>query len=139
VPRVKGLRMKIIPDMVQGQLSADERERRWRQLADIYLAQQVSCYPPDYLVKRPSVDRLFETVERFEEDLTDKVTVHGKLHVVLSVGEPIEVSPERDRKAAVDPLMAELERRLQGMLDELALESPLFEDRTMPAPQLVEA
>jgi hypothetical protein len=65
--------------------------------------------------------------------------VHGKLHVVIQVGEPIEVSPERDRKAAVDPLMAELDRRLQGMLDELARESPLFEERDMTPRVLVEA
>jgi hypothetical protein len=131
VPRVKGLRMKILPEMVTGGLSESERQRRWKQLADIYLAQQVSCYPPDYLVQRPSVDRLFETVERFEEDLTDKVTVHGKLHVVLEVGEAIEVSTERDRKAAVDPLMAQLEIRLQSMLDALCLESPIFEEPTV--------
>lgn len=128
VPRVKALRMKIMPEMTSGQVSGKERERRWRQLADIYLAQQVSCYPPDYLVTRPSVDRLLETIERFEEDLTDRVKVHGSLKVIIQVAPAVEVSPERDRKAKVDPLMARLEHDLQQMLDELALESPLFED-----------
>jgi 1-acyl-sn-glycerol-3-phosphate acyltransferase len=128
VPRVKALRMKIMPDMISGQISEQERQRRWAQLADIYLAQQVSSYPPDYLVTRPSIDRLLETVERFEEDLTDRVTVHGSLKVIIRVGEAIEVSPQRDRQAAADPLMVQIEQRLQAMLDELALESPLFTD-----------
>ena len=128
VPRVKALRIKIMPDMIGGALTSEERERRWTQLADIYLAQQVSCYPPDYLVSRPSVDRLLETVERFEEDLTDRVTIHGSLKVVIQVGTPVPVSPKRDRKAPVDPLMVEIEQSLQSMLDKLALESPLFED-----------
>ncbi len=126
VPRVKSLRMKILPEMVHGGLDKQERDRRWKQLAAIYLAQQISCYPPDYL-RNPTVDRLLETVERFEEDLTDKARVHGSLHAVIQVGEPIEVSPVRDRKAAVDPVMAELDQALQGMLDKLASESPLYE------------
>lgn len=125
VPRVKALRMKLLPDMVKGGLTDDERQRRWKQLADIYLSQQVSCYPSDYL-KRRSVDRLLETLERYEEDLTDKARVHGSLHAIIQVGEAIEVSPQRDRKAEVDPLMACIERDLQAMLDQLAEESPLY-------------
>ncbi len=72
------------------------------------------------------VDRLLETIERFEEDLTDQVRVHGHLKAVIEVGPPIPVSPERDRRAAVDPLMVEIERQLQGMLDRLASESRLY-------------
>lgn len=135
VPRVKALRMKILPDMITGQLSPAERQRRWDQLADIYLAQQVSSYPPDYLLDRPTVDRLLETVERFEEDLTDVVTVHAPLKVVIDVGEAIPVSPHRDRGAPVDPLMAQLERDLQAMLDRLALESPVHSPVTVAASQ----
>jgi hypothetical protein len=120
--------MKIMPEMITGQLSKAERERRWGQLHDVYLAQQVSCYPPDYLTSRPSVDRLLETIERFEEDLAGKARIHGHLKAVIEVGEAIVVSPERDRKAAVDPLMIEIEQRLQAMLVRLAGESPLFED-----------
>jgi 1-acyl-sn-glycerol-3-phosphate acyltransferase len=127
VPRVKALRMQIMPDMVRGGLSAIERAQRWEQLADIYLAQQVYSYPADYLTTRPSADRILETVERYEEDLTDQVTVHGNLHCVIEVGEAIEVSPTRDRKAEVDPLMAQIESELQAMLDKLALETPVWE------------
>lgn len=125
IPRVKALRMKIMPDMVQGRVEAAERQRRWRQLSDIYLAQQISNYPPDYL-SHLSVDRLLETIERFEEDLTDRVRVHGHLKVIIEVGPAISVSPERERHAAVDPLMAAIERELQTMLDRLARESRLY-------------
>jgi hypothetical protein len=127
VPRVKNLRMAILPDMVKGNVDAAERRRRWRQLAEIYLAQQVSCYPPDYLIERPTVTRILETVERFEEDLTDKARPHPPLTAVIECGEPIEVSPERDRKAATDPLMARLASELQAMLDRLSLESPVYQ------------
>jgi hypothetical protein len=120
--------MKILPAMVRGEVSQRERDRRWRQLADIYLAQQVSCYLPDYLIDKPSVDRLYETVERFEEDLTDVARAHGPLKVILHVGDAIEVSPQRDRRAEVDPLMSQIQERLQERLDKLATESPVYEE-----------
>jgi 1-acyl-sn-glycerol-3-phosphate acyltransferase len=124
VPRVRNLRAKMLPDMVAGRIDAAERDRRWRQLADIYLAQQLSCYPPDYLANRPSVDRVLEIVEKFEEDLFDKARVHPGRKVVLEVGEAIEVSPERDKSAPIDPLMVAIAGSLQFMLDRLAAESP---------------
>jgi 1-acyl-sn-glycerol-3-phosphate acyltransferase len=126
VPRVRNLRTKILPDMVERRVTPQERTRRWQQLADIYLAAQLSCYPPDYLA-RPTVDRVLEMIEKFEEDLTDKARLHGKLKVVLQIGEPIEVAPERDRKAPIDPLMTAIQASLQKMIDELAAASPLLD------------
>lgn len=125
VPRVRNLRSKILPDMVAGRVTPKERARRWEQLADIYLGQQLSNYPPAYL-EHPSIDRVLEMIEKFEEDITDQARVHGKLKVVIEVGEPIDVSPERDRSAEVDPLMLAIQQRLQAMIDQLAQESPLL-------------
>jgi len=126
VPRVRNLRAKLLPDMVAGRISTQERARRWQQLADIYLAQQLATYPPGYLV-RPTIDRVLEIVEKYEEDITDKARLHGDLKVVLDIGEAIEVSPEHDRHAAVDPLMLQIQQSLQAMIDKLAEESPLLE------------
>ncbi len=126
VARVKRLRAAILPDMVTGEITDAERERRWRQLADMYLAQQLSWYPPDYVTSRPSAERLLETVERFEEDLTDEARIHRPLHCVIQVAEPIAVSPERDRSAATDPLLVRTREVLQGMLDRLTEESPVL-------------
>jgi 1-acyl-sn-glycerol-3-phosphate acyltransferase len=133
VPRVRTLRTKILPDMVAGKLDNAERELRWRDLADLYLAQQLSSYPPEYLTTRASVDRILETIEKFEEDLTDRCEVHGHLKVVLEVAPAIEVTAERDRKAPVDPLMQQIQQSLQGMLDRLSLESPLMDEATSSA------
>jgi hypothetical protein len=133
VPRVRGLRTKILPDMVERRVTREERNRRWQQLADVYLAAQLSCYPPDYLA-RPTVDRVLEMIEKFEEDLTDKARLHGHLKVVLQIGEAIEVSPERDRKAPIDPLMTAIQASLQAMIDELAAASPLLEESQPSGP-----
>ena len=116
VARVKALRNAIVPDLANGALDEAEIQRRWRQLADIYLAQQLAFYPPDYLSANPTPERLLETVERFEEDLTDTAPIRAPIRAVLEVGEAIEVSPERTRGADGDPLMAAVREQLETML-----------------------
>jgi len=54
VARVKAIRTAILPDMVKGDISEEERTRRWKQLADVYLAQQLAFYPPDYIADNPT-------------------------------------------------------------------------------------
>ena len=55
------------------------------------------------------------------------------MKVILQVGPAIEVSAERDRKATIDPLMLQIQQSLQGMMDKLALESPVLDERTAAA------
>jgi 1-acyl-sn-glycerol-3-phosphate acyltransferase len=116
--RVKHLRTAILPDMVHRELAEEERERRWRQLADLYLAQQLHCYSGDYLAGTPTPERLLETVERYQEDLTDAASPHPPLHAVISVGNAIEAAATRDRGAETDPMVNELRRQLESMLEE---------------------
>jgi 1-acyl-sn-glycerol-3-phosphate acyltransferase len=122
VTRVKNIRAALLADMVAGKVDDEERARRWRILADVYLAQQLSLYPENYLRASPTVERLLETVERFEEDLTDTTRIYGPLDVVMSIGEVIEVQGERPR-GVQDPLHTQLEERLRAMLAELEKES----------------
>lgn len=121
VTRVKRLRQAILPEMTTDTMPEAERDRRWRQLADLYLAQQLDFYPPDYIRSRPTPERILETVERFEEDLTDTARIHRPMHAVVQVGEAIEVSPDRERGAA-DPVMTKLEEQLKAMLERTSLE-----------------
>jgi len=116
--RIKRLRTAILPDMIHGELAEAESARRWRQLADLYVAQQLHCYSGDYLAGAPTPERLLETVERYEEDLTDNARPHPPLHAVISVGQAIEATPARDRGAESDPISNELRRQLEMMLEE---------------------
>lgn len=116
VARVKLLRIAILPDMIGGDLPEAELQRRWRQLADIYLAQQLAFYPAGYFDPQPAPEQLLETVERFEEDLTDVARAHAPMRAVVDIGEAIEVSPERARGDNGDPLMPTLRERLETML-----------------------
>jgi len=124
VVRVKNLRTAILPDMVRGSISTEERQRRWKQLAACYYVQQMSHYPRNYV--RPSapnmIEHILETVERFEEDFTDRATVHSPLHAVIEVGQVIPVSSRRDRNAA-DPVMEGIRAQLTEMLERLSGEA----------------
>lgn len=116
VARVKRLRSSILPDMIKGELAEAEKQRRWQQLEDADLAQQLYHYPPDYVSNDAPAGRLIETIERFEEDLTGKVSVHGPVHVRLTVGDPIEVVTGRDTRGDADPLIVSIETALRSML-----------------------
>jgi 1-acyl-sn-glycerol-3-phosphate acyltransferase len=117
VARVKRLRAAILPDMIKGELSEAETARRWRLLEDADLAQQLYHYPPGYLTADAPKNRIIETVERFEEDLTGKVTVHGPVEAKITVGDAIEVGTSREARGESDPLMAAIESQLHTMLE----------------------
>jgi len=116
VGRVKALRSALLPDLVAGALSETEKDNRWELLARLYLAQQLAFYPSGYFNPVPTSERILETVERFEEDLTDKVRQVSPLLAVVDVGEAIEVSPERTRGAGGDPLMNAVQESIESML-----------------------
>jgi Acyltransferase len=113
--RVKALRAAILKEMLALELPRAEREARWRDLSEIYFAVQLSSYPPFYVRSNPTPERLTETVERFEEDTTDKTRVHGRWHVILQIGEPIIVDSNRQRNQAC--LSKRLQETIQQMLD----------------------
>ena len=114
--RVKRLRSAILPDMVTGGLTEADRAARWRHLADVYLVQQLHCYPGDY-IEHPTPERILETVERYEEDLTDVARPHFPIRTVITVGDAIEVTAARDRSHEVDPITTEIRQRIEELLE----------------------
>jgi len=116
VARVKRLRAAILPDMIKGDLTEAEKARRWRLLEDATLAQVLYHYPPDYITENSPKGRIIETVERFEEDLTGSVSVHGPVEATVIVGDAIEVSTGREARGEADPLMSGIEAQLRSML-----------------------
>lgn len=116
IVRVKRLRTAIVPTLIAGELSDVDKRHRWRQLADCYLAQQLSWYPPDYLAHDPTPERILETVERFEEDLTDRARIHRPFSARVEVGEPIPIATDRGRESSNDDLLDEIASNLERLL-----------------------
>ena len=116
VMRVKNIRKALLPGLVAGDLSDDEREKRWKILFDLEVAQQAFHFPPDYIAQDPSPERMIETVERYQEALGIKSPViHRPMKVIVTVGEAMTVEARRD-KGVEDTLMAELRGRIKNLL-----------------------
>jgi 1-acyl-sn-glycerol-3-phosphate acyltransferase len=126
VARVKALRAAILPKLITNNATHAEKEELRKQLAACYYVQQMSHYPRNYvrMSQKNIPEHILETVERFEEDFTDSIRVHGPLHAVIQVGEAIPVTSKRDRTAAVDPVMEAIRTQLADMLNSLSDESP---------------
>jgi len=121
--RVKRVRTVILPDMMAGKVTPEERERRWGDLTALYHVHNISHYPRDYILREKNYpERVVETVERLQEDFTDVMRVHEPFHAVIQVGEAIPVGTERVRDELGDPVMAEVRRQLQTMISEMAAE-----------------
>lgn len=65
--RMKRLRSAILPGLIAKSVSEAEAARRWRQLADIDVAERWYRQPPTHLVSCATPEQLLETVERIEE------------------------------------------------------------------------
>jgi 1-acyl-sn-glycerol-3-phosphate acyltransferase len=123
IARVKRIRTAILAAMMSRPPTPAEREHHWRELAACYYAQQMSHYPRDYILREENLpERVVETVERFEEDFTDHMRKHEPFHCVIQVGEAIPVGTQRVRDPIEDPIMAEVRRQLQSMINALAAE-----------------
>jgi 1-acyl-sn-glycerol-3-phosphate acyltransferase len=123
VSRVKMLRTIIVPELIAKKLSPEEHDRRWRHLSACYYIQQIAHYPRDYILREKNLpERVLETVERFEEDFTNRSHKYSPLHCIIQVGEAIPVSSKRDRQAATDPITEQIAGQIQRMLNELAAE-----------------
>ena len=111
---------------------ADEQSAEYRACADdlddCYLCAQLFSYPGDYVAERPSIDRLAETLDKFEEDILERptATVRARRRAVVVFGEPIVVSKEKKRDMASE-LTRTIEHRVQSLLDSVQLPERSFE------------
>jgi hypothetical protein len=95
------------------------------QLADLFFVVQLFSYPGDYVAERPTIERLAETIDKFEEDVLGHRTarIRGARRAIVQFGEPIDVrrfaeGAAQPRKAA-GPLTETLENAVQSLLDRI--------------------
>ena len=119
--RVKELRSRVIQSMEQENLDADTRIRLNEELDDLFLVVQLYSYPGDYVAEAPTIERMSETLDKFEEDVLDRfsATVRGSRRARVALGEPILVERSGDRKRATAELTERLEQGVQQLIDDL--------------------
>jgi hypothetical protein len=119
--RVKALRRVLISRQTKEDLSDAEDGALAAEMEELFTVVQMYSYPGDYVAERPTLERIAETLDKFEEDLFEVTHpgVRGRRRVVVRFGEPIEVPRERSRKDATAALTGALQGHVQGLLDEL--------------------
>jgi 1-acyl-sn-glycerol-3-phosphate acyltransferase len=126
--RVKVLRSKLIGEIEELQPNPSQNgeiEAMSRGMEDLFFVMQLYSYRGDYLIDNPSIERLAETIDKFEEDILglEYPRVRGRRKVVIRFGEPVPVE-RAGRQDETAELTGLLESRVQALLDELNARSP---------------
>jgi hypothetical protein len=125
--RVKSLRQQLLEAWVDEKADAELRAGAREALDDVQLVMQLYSYPGDYVRENPTVERMAETIEKFEEDVYGGVIrPKGERAARVIIGSPIDMSAEgngqRPRAAATD-LTGKLETVIRGLMAEAATRS----------------
>ncbi|MBN2129417.1 MAG: 1-acyl-sn-glycerol-3-phosphate acyltransferase [Sedimentisphaerales bacterium] len=117
--RVKTLRQYAIKQM-EDMTEDDPRRRQCEEdLEDLFLVTQAMSYPGDYVADQPSIERVAETLDKFEEDVLGYATarIRGARRATVTFGEPIPIEPQKGKKEAAAALTRIMEQRVQALLD----------------------
>jgi 1-acyl-sn-glycerol-3-phosphate acyltransferase len=117
--RVKLLRRALLEKMCDEKLDDPSRNDAHDMLENLHLVLQLYSYPGDYIAAKPSVERMAETIEKFEEDV-DGITAFpkGKRSAIVRIGKPISVKPHMGSRArtATTELTGQLEEAIKALM-----------------------
>jgi 1-acyl-sn-glycerol-3-phosphate acyltransferase len=121
--RVKNVRRACLEKLETSNGDPAAAARLDAELANLFFVVQLFSYPGDYVAERPTIERLAETIDKFEEDVLGHRTarIRAARRAVVHFGEPIDVrefaaSAAQPRKAA-GPLTERIENSVQRLLD----------------------
>ncbi len=120
--RIKTVRQRAITKIEAEETTANEREQCQLDLDDVFLVVQLYSYPGDYVAESHSLERIAETILKFEEDVLGKwdSPPRAAKRATVVFGEPINVgqfAEEKGRKQAGPLLTRLIEDRVQSLID----------------------
>ncbi len=125
VKELRGLALKRISELEDFDPDCQPYKN---DLNDLFLVVQLFSYPGDYVQEHPTVERMAETLDKFEEDVLGvfSASIRGQRRAIVSFGQPIKVASERKNKSAVPDLTRALESAVQQELDGIELAENRF-------------
>ena len=122
--RAKALRQSLIKRIEDDSVPAADGAmiQLQQELEDVFFVMQLYSYPGDYLHADASIERIAETVDKFEEDILGKdlPSVRGRRRVVVRFGEPVPASVEGKKQSSAE-LTQILHTRVQQLVDDINL------------------
>jgi hypothetical protein len=120
--RAKALRQALIKQVEDETMPSSNGAlaQLQQEMEDVFFVMQLYSYPGDYLHPGCSVERLAETVDKFEEDILGKdlPSVRGRRRVVVRFGAPVPVGGE-GRKVSSSELTQVLHGTVQQLIQEI--------------------
>jgi hypothetical protein len=129
--RVKELRRVCLERLADPSTTAETKTDLRHALNDVFVALQLFSYPGDYLREGATVERVAETLMKFEQDVMGNETPprNGPRRAIVRVGEPIDVrarmAAQGRPRLAVAAITTELEASLQALLDSIGPGRPI--------------
>lgn len=117
--RVKRIRQTVVERM-SGAIDDAERQQLADDLEQAFIAVQLYSYRPEYLDGEPSIERISETIDKYEEDCLGvrSANIRGRKRGIIAFGEPLLIDRPGSRDDVVR-LGEELRRRVQTLIDEI--------------------
>jgi 1-acyl-sn-glycerol-3-phosphate acyltransferase len=121
--RVKMLRKEAIKLQFDSDENSREREQGRLDIEDLFFVTQLFSYPGDYVAGEATIERMAETLDKFEEDVLrlPTATIRSSRRAIVSFGERIVVERCHDKRDAVHNLTEMFEQKVQGLLDDIRL------------------
>jgi 1-acyl-sn-glycerol-3-phosphate acyltransferase len=116
--RVKTLRRHLLEQMCEEKASDEVVKTGQSALEELHLVLQLYSYPGDYITTSPTIERMAETIEKFEEDTSGMAKPKGKRRAIVTLGQPIDIkamAQGRPRAASVE-LTTRLEVDLKSLM-----------------------
>jgi len=122
---IRFLRIHLIRQLEQISRNRDfspqprERQAGLRaDMQDLFFVTQLSSYHGDYSAENPTIERMAETIDKFEEDVfaLQAPTPRGRRIACVRFGTPVELNDWTD---SAPTLTLMLERRVQQLLNEI--------------------
>jgi len=120
--RIRKIRGKIRTIIIAENKPSQEALREcYLDLDRLYFAFQLYSYPGQYLKDKASMDRIAETLHKFEEDVFEEYRILGKRQAEVVFCNPIDVmdyvdSYEKDPKGTLEELTRCMESSIQTVL-----------------------
>lgn len=121
--RVRRLRGKIRSILLDGEKPEEKVIKQcYSSLDRLYIAIQLYSYPGQYLREKPSMDRIAETIHKFEEDVFQENCIPGKRSVEITFCEPIDLfdyldSLKKDAKRTTARVTQRIEKAITEVLE----------------------
>jgi hypothetical protein len=123
--RVKAARRHVIKCLEDVTADSGEAALLHEELDDLFLVVQAFSYPGDYVAESPCVERMAETLDKFEEDLLGMPTasIRGTRRADVVFGEPLILPAGGAKSMSATDLTSTLEQRVQNLLHQPAAAS----------------